>query len=493
MATDSGTTFYTIFPENPMGSLNHGDHYVLVPDVNSTHDVRLTIDSCGGDFPVLRWLDRSREFVALGDDFLVEGVATGLIWNATLNAFVIDGQAVNIHGFEWLIVEDSTTVGKGTARLLFINYGAGTVTCDLTNGRQFSTLMIHNGGDGGVAIRADSIGATAEIYRKGILITSDVALGAGETVQFACFEEDKYTLLIVSADSLPSGGVDTFLALTDTPNDYTDDASKVLRVNVAEDEVEFSPGLLDRTTQPTVIIEDTFTQAGPLLGGYSWGKRDNKSYAVYGGSTGINLGAHIQLFAEDAGAPSNDMDFRTGTTSQFKFDYSFKTWDFFDNKILGQNGFTINEQHWPVAPGNIGQVIVMTANNQLAYGGAGVGLFDTIIASASDEESALTVSAKLTTFRAPYPLSLAYVRASLTNAPAGSDLIVDVLLDGVSLFSTPIHIDPGETTSKTSATQAVLSTVLVPDDGELTIDVLQIGSVASGTGLKVAVTGVKGV
>ena len=82
MATDSGTTFYTIFPENPMGSLNHGDHYVLVPDVNSTHDVRLTIDSCGGDFPVLRWLDRSRQFVALGDDFLGEGVATGLIWKS---------------------------------------------------------------------------------------------------------------------------------------------------------------------------------------------------------------------------------------------------------------------------------------------------------------------------------------------------------------------------------------------------------------------------
>ena len=86
---------------------------------------------------------------------------------------------------------------------------------------------------------------------------------------------------------------------------------------------------------------------------------------------------------------------------------------------------------------------------------------------------------------------MAYVRASLTNAPAGTDLIIDVLLDGVSLFTTPIHIDPGETTSVTSLTQSVLGTIYIPDDGELTVDVLQIGSIASGTGLKIAVTGAK--
>jgi len=494
MTTESGTTFYTIIPPNPMTSLVHGDHFILVPDQNSTQHVRLTVESCGGDFPVYRWVDRSRTFEPLGDDFLVEGVATGLIWNADITAFVIDAQAVNIHGFEWLIVEESTTVGKGTARLLFVNYGTGTVTCDLTNARQFSTLFIHNGGLGGVAVRANTIGSTAQIYKRGVLVTTDVALGAGETLQLASFEEDKYSLLILSADSLPpTAGADTFLALLDTPNDYADDAYKVLRVNQPEDEVEFSPGLSDRTTQETVIIQDTFLQAGPLLAGYSLGKRDNKSYAVYGGSTGTNLGAHIQLYAEDAGAPSNDMNFRTGVTNQLKFDYSFKTWDFFDNKILGQNGFTINEQKWPISPGAVGQVIVMTADNQLAYGGAGVGVFDTIIASASDELSALQVASTLTTFRAPYPLNLAYVRASLTTAPAGTDLIIDVLLNGVSLFSTPIHIDPGHTTSVTSATPSVLSTFYIPDDGELTIDVLQKGSVTAGSGLKIAVTGVKAV
>ena len=108
---------------------------------------------------------------------------------------------------------------------------------------------------------------------------------------------------------------------------------------------------------------------------------------------------------------------------------------------------------------------------------------------ASDEDTPLVVDTKLTTFRAPYPLTLQYVRCSLTNPPTGTELIVDVKIAAVSIFSTPMHIDIGETTSVTAVTQAVLSTINIPDDTEFTVDVLQAGGTASG--LKVAVTGLK--
>ena len=114
----------------------------------------------------------------------------------------------------------------------------------------------------------------------------------------------------------------------------------------------------------------------------------------------------------------------------------------------------------------------------------GAATLDTIIASASDELTPLEVSVTLTTFRAPYPLILAYVRCSLTVAPVGTDLIVDVKATGVSLFATPMHIDPGERTSVTAITQPVLSIINIADDTEFTVDVLQADGTSSG--LKVA-------
>ena len=121
-----------------------------------------------------------------------------------------------------------------------------------------------------------------------------------------------------------------------------------------------------------------------------------------------------------------------------------------------------------------------------------IAVLDTVIASASDETTPIVVDTKLTTFRAPYPLVLSYVRISLTEAPQGAELIVDVLIGGVSIFSVPLHIDAGHKTSVTSATQSVLSVINIVDDTEFTVSVLQVGATEAGKGLKVAVTGAKG-
>jgi len=120
-------------------------------------------------------------------------------------------------------------------------------------------------------------------------------------------------------------------------------------------------------------------------------------------------------------------------------------------------------------------------------------LFDTIIASASDEFTPISTGGPKTTFRAPYALELAtgYVRISLTNAPIGSDFIVDITVNGASLFTTQIRIDAGQKTSVGSATPEVYAFTAIPDDAEFLVFVTQVGSTTAGTGLKVAVTGIK--
>jgi hypothetical protein len=121
--------------------------------------------------------------------------------------------------------------------------------------------------------------------------------------------------------------------------------------------------------------------------------------------------------------------------------------------------------------------------------------FDTIIASASNENSPITVGGPKTTFRAPYPLDLTngYVRASLTNAPVGADFIIRLTVNGADLFTTYLHIDDGSKTSVGSAIPAVIdpTKLHIPDDAEFLVYVTQVGTTSSGTGLKVAVTGIK--
>lgn len=125
--------------------------------------------------------------------------------------------------------------------------------------------------------------------------------------------------------------------------------------------------------------------------------------------------------------------------------------------------------------------------------------FDTIIASCSDEYTPISVGGPKTTFRCPYPLEMTngFVRASLTTAPLGSDMIIDITMNGTTMFSTPMHIEPGSRTSVGAAIQSVINIPLInglmviPDDAEFLVYVTQVGSTTAGTGLKVAVTGEK--
>ena len=82
------------------------------------------------------------------------------------------------------------------------------------------------------------------------------------------------------------------------------------------------------------------------------------------------------------------------------------------------------------------------------------------------------------------------VRASVSDAPTGTtDIIVDIKQTGVSILTTPLHIDPGDTTSVLSATQAVILTSVLTDNAEIEVDLTQVGDTNPGKGLKVYLIG----
>lgn len=113
------------------------------------------------------------------------------------------------------------------------------------------------------------------------------------------------------------------------------------------------------------------------------------------------------------------------------------------------------------------------------------------VVAAGDETTDLTAATAKVTFRMPYAFKVTEVRASVTTAPAGSAITVDINEGGSSILSTKLTIDAGEKTSTTAATPAVISDADLADDAEITIDVDAIGSGTAGAGLKVTLIGYK--
>ncbi len=114
--------------------------------------------------------------------------------------------------------------------------------------------------------------------------------------------------------------------------------------------------------------------------------------------------------------------------------------------------------------------------------------FEMLIA-VSDETTALTTGTAKVTFRMPHKVTLTAVRASVTTAPTGAVLTVDINEAGVSILSTKLTIDATEKTSTTAAAAAVISDASLADDAEMTVDIDTVGSTIAGAGLKVLLIG----
>lgn len=123
--------------------------------------------------------------------------------------------------------------------------------------------------------------------------------------------------------------------------------------------------------------------------------------------------------------------------------------------------------------------------------GSGVKPTESLIIACSDETTAITTGTAKITFRMPYAFTLSAVRASVTTAPTGSTIIIDINESGSTILSTKLSIDISEKTSTTAASAAVISDSSLADDAEMTIDFDQVGSTIAGAGVKVYLIGTR--
>lgn len=115
-----------------------------------------------------------------------------------------------------------------------------------------------------------------------------------------------------------------------------------------------------------------------------------------------------------------------------------------------------------------------------------------IIVACSDETTALTTGDAKVTFRVPYNFNLSAVKASVTTAPTGANITVNIRVDGSDILSTPITIEATEKTSILATTQPVISDASLTADQEVKIDLDAVGSTIPGAGLKVTLIGLPG-
>ena len=122
----------------------------------------------------------------------------------------------------------------------------------------------------------------------------------------------------------------------------------------------------------------------------------------------------------------------------------------------------------------------------------GVNAAKQVIAIACGDETTATVAATaVVTFHMPYAFTLTSVKASLTTAPVGSVLTVDLNEEGATVLTTKLTIDASELTSGTAATAMVIGGAgpALADNAKMTIDVDGVGTTTAGAGLKVYLIG----
>ncbi len=120
----------------------------------------------------------------------------------------------------------------------------------------------------------------------------------------------------------------------------------------------------------------------------------------------------------------------------------------------------------------------------------GVIVTETWAVAASDETTSLTTGTGKLTTRAPYAFTPVIVKASLTTAPTGASVKVDIKKNGASIFTTILSIDVGQTTSVGSAAPyALVNGITFAADDVITYDITQVGSTIPGAGLKVQIIG----
>ena len=108
------------------------------------------------------------------------------------------------------------------------------------------------------------------------------------------------------------------------------------------------------------------------------------------------------------------------------------------------------------------------------------------VVACSDESSDLEVGDDKLQFRLPFQFELTDIIANVNVAPTGADINVQVQEDGVNIMSgVGITIDATDTSSEDSATQPTITDSTLAFNSIISVDLDQVGSTLTGTGLKI--------
>lgn len=109
---------------------------------------------------------------------------------------------------------------------------------------------------------------------------------------------------------------------------------------------------------------------------------------------------------------------------------------------------------------------------------------ETLIIAASDETTDLIVINSAVQWNMPYDGSILGIKANVNIAPTDADLVLDILKNGVSILSSPLVIDDGDTSSNISVSPAIIVSPNFVSDDRFNLEIVQIGSTDAGAGLK---------
>lgn len=91
----------------------------------------------------------------------------------------------------------------------------------------------------------------------------------------------------------------------------------------------------------------------------------------------------------------------------------------------------------------------------------------------------------------PFDFTIQTIILTLTTAPTGSNFIVNIKKNGVSIFNTLLSVDAGEKTSVTATTPYVLNTNIINQGDLLSFSVTQVGATVRGQYPVIVINGVR--